>query len=145
MGKQEREAVLGDFFQTVADAFLTGDHAWLAAIYIYPLVVYVHGEIFLEHTPEETLAALFERREAALRVGTHSIKSTVREIGSDDVGRFPVRVDWEFLGPQGQAIAMNKLRYFCRFDGEGHPRIEILEFIERGFPHPGSMLTKARH
>lgn len=145
MDRKEREEVVRGFFQSVADAFLSGDHEWLSGIYIYPLVVYVHGEIFLEHTPEETLAALFERREAALRVGTQLIRSNVLEIGSDDVGRFPVRADWEFLGPDGQIIARNKLRYFCRFDGEGHPRIEILEFIERGFPTPGSMLTKARH
>ena len=142
--KEGREVLLGDFFQMVADAFLSGDHTWLAGIYIYPLVVYVHGEIFLEHTPEQTLAALFERREAALRVGTHSITSTVLEIGSDDVGRFPVRVDWDFLASDGRTIAKNKLRYFCRFDGEGHPRIEILEFIERGFPTPASMMPKAK-
>lgn len=145
MGKQEREAVLGDFFQQVADAFYSGDHVWLSGIYIYPLVVYVEGEIFLERTPEETLAALFERREVALRAGTHTIEAQLLEIGSDDAGRFPVRVDWMFLDADGRVVTRNRLRYFCRFDGEGHPRIEILEFIERGLPSAPVAATTTKH
>jgi hypothetical protein len=141
----DREAVLSGFFQRVADAFLSGDHEWLSGIYIYPLVVYIDEEIFLEHTPEETLATLFERREAAYRAGTQSIRSTVLMIGSHEVGRFPVRVDWEFINAAGNVVAKNELRYFCRFDEEGHTRIEILEFLKRGFPNPNSTVTRFKH
>lgn len=141
----DREAALNGFFQRVADAFLSGDHVWLSAIYIYPLVVYVDGEIFLERSPEETLAALFERREAAYRAGTQSIRSTVLKIGSIDVGRFPVRVDWEFFNAEGKIVTTNQLRYFCRFDEQGRTRIEILEFIKRGFPNPKSTVTRFKH
>lgn len=142
---EDREAALNGFFQRVADAFLSGDHDWLAGIYIYPLVVYVHGDIFLERTPEETLAALFERREAAYRAGTRSIRSTVLTIGSIEAGRFPVRVDWDFISAEGKIVATNQLRYFCRFDEMGRTRIEILEFIKRGFPNSRSSVTRFKH
>lgn len=129
-----RQTALTDFFQALANAFLQGDHVWLAGIYTYPLVVYIEGEIFVERTPEETLANLFERREAALLAGTKIIRSTVQDVGAETNGRFPVRVNWEFLSEDGRELTVNELRYFCRFDPDGQTRIEILEFIKRGFP-----------
>lgn len=133
------------FFQTLADAFLQGDHEWLADVYMYPLVVYVEGEIFLERTPSETLAALFDRRERALSAGTDRIASEVLEVGTEDGGRFPVRVDWTFLATSGRMIAKNELRYFCRYISDGTLKIEILEFISRGFEKDGGPTDPSVH
>lgn len=128
------ETEIADFFQKLADAFLAGDHEWLAGIYIYPLVVYIENDITLERSPEKTLANLFERREIVLRGGTRSVKSNLISVGKPDTGRFPVRVDWEFLDAEGRQLTRNQLRYFCRFDELGNIRIEILEFLKQGFP-----------
>lgn len=128
----DRKSALAGFFQEVANAFLKGDHQWLAEIYIYPLVVYIEGEIALERTPDETLHNLFDRRETALRAGVTTIKSNTLDVGAESNGRFPVRVDWEFLTGDGRIVAINELQYFCRFVPGGHVRIEILEFITRG-------------
>ena len=143
--EEDRKAVLSAFFQRVADAFMSGDHEWLSGIYIYPLVVYLDGNIFLERTPEQTLASLFKRREAAYRAGTNMIRSTVIDVGPNDAGRFPVRVDWDFLAADGSVIARNELRYFCRFDAERDILIEILEFISRGIASPKTPEPGLRH
>ena len=135
-GPQDREAALADFFQALANAFLKGDHVWLSQVYIYPPVVFVEGDIVLERTPEETLHNLFERREVALRAGTKSIRSSIQYVGFEHVGRFPVRVTWDFISADNKLLAKNELRYFCRFDSDGRTRIEILEFIKRGLPSP---------
>ncbi len=132
LSQEDREALVARFFQAVADAFMSGDHYWLSGIYIYPLVVYVDGNIFLERTPDETLSALFERRQAAVQAGTKAIRSTIKSVGAGAAGRFPVRVDWEFIDADGRVIAKNELQYFCRFDPTGNILIEILEFISRG-------------
>lgn len=121
---------------------MSGDHEWLSGIYIYPLVVYIDGNIFLERTPDETLSALFERRQAAVQAGTKAIRSKIKSVGAGEAGRFPVRVDWDFIAGDGRVIARNELQYFCRFDPTGNIFIEILEFISRGIatveePKPG--------
>lgn len=130
---QERDAFLAQFFQALADAFLKGDHVWLAGIYTHPLVIYIEGDIVVERTTEQTLENLFGRRETALRAGTKSIRSIIEDIGPENSGRFPVRVTWEFLSGDGRLLGTNELRYFCRFNAQGQPRIEILEFIKRVF------------
>jgi len=145
-GSQDTEQAISSFFQRLANAFLSGDHDWLAGIYIYPLVIYIEGEIALEHTPEVTLSSLFERRRAALAIGTTHIHSTVTDIGDHNCGRFPVNVKWKFLSATGRVLACNVLRYFCRFDEHGEMKIEILEFVKRGAPNlakavPGSRLN----
>ena len=143
--KTVSQAELGRFLQQVADAFLSGDHEWLCSINIYPLVVYVHQEIHLEWTALETQETLLERREAALRAGVKKIEAHVLEIGTSDAGRFPVRVNWTFMGSEGKVIARNRLRYYCRLDETGHIRIEILELLKRGLSKLNPEETVHRH
>ena len=132
------------FFQRLADAFLAGDHGWLAGIYTYRLVVYIEGEIALERTPDVTLGKLFERRGMALLAGTCSIRSETLKVGKPVDGRFPVRVDWLFISADGREITRNELRYFCRQTPGGEIRIEILEFIRRGFTASGQVRPLSR-
>lgn len=127
-----------DFFQRLANAFLSGDHEWLSGIYEYPLVVYIEGEIALERTPAETMASLFARREKALRAGTVQIRSDVLTVGESDKGRFPVRVNWTFLSGTGRVLARNEMQYFCRLTEDQNYRIEIVEFIRQGLNRTGS-------
>lgn len=126
------EASLAAFFQRVADAFLRGDHTWLAGVYAYPLAVFIEGEIAIEQTPLDTLNALWRRREHAISQGTTDIRSELVEIGDVRGGRIPARVDWYFLNAEGAVIAVNEMRYFCRMQDNGTPIIEILEFVRRG-------------
>ena len=132
------EPSVSAFFQRLADAFLNGDHEWLSGVYIYPLVVYIEGEIALERTPAQSLSALFERRQKALSAGTAGIRTEVLEVGEASSGRFPVRVDWTFLSASGREVAKNELRYFCRFSDDGSVQIEIVEFIRRSFAYDGT-------
>lgn len=132
------------FFQRLADAFLVGNHGWLAGIYTYPFVIYIEGEIALERTPDVTLGKLFERRGIALLAGTCSIRSDTLKIGKSVDGRFPVRVNWYFLDADGREITRNELRYFCRQTPGGEIRIESLEFIRRGFTLSGQVRRLSR-
>lgn len=141
----DKETALAEFFQAVANAFLQGDHVWLSEIYTYPLVIYIEGEIVVERTREETLGNLFARREAVLRAGAKSIISSIEDIGPENAGRFPVRVNWKILSEAGNILAESELRYFCRFDPEGRARIEILEFIKRGIATLSSGKSPSLH
>lgn len=120
------------FMQALADAFLVGDHDWLADVYTYPLAVYLDGEILIETTAEDTLHTLFARRASALSAGTKRIEARVIDFVETADRRFPVRVDWHFINAEGDCFATNELRYYCRFAPDGTIRIEILEFISRG-------------
>ena len=124
---------IATFMQELADAFLSGDHEWLATVYSYPLAVFLEGEIKIEKTSQEMLDALFSRRASALAAGTLTIRTNVLECGETSVGRFPVRVDWAFLGLEGKTIATSEMRYFCRLTPTCGIKIEILEFISPGF------------
>ena len=120
------------FMQALADAFLAGDHDWLANVYTYPLAIYLDGEILIEKTAEDTLNNLFSRRASALSAGAKRIEARVIEYVETAGHRCPVRVDWHFINADGDAFATNELRYYCRFAPDGTIRIEILEFISRG-------------
>ena len=118
--------------QKVADAFLAGDHDWLAGVYVYPMAVYIDGEIEIEATAEATLNNLFTRRAAVLSVGTKRIEAEVINYVDSTDGRFPVRVDWNIFDAEDKRITTNEIRYYCRHVPDGTIKIEILEFITRG-------------
>ena len=144
-GKTVSQTQLRRLLQQIADAFLSGDHEWLCSINIYPLVVYVHQDIHLEWTALETQETLLERRQAALRAGVEKIEAKVLNVGASEAGRFPVRVNWTFMGSEGNVIARNRLRYYCRLDETGHIRIEILELLKRGLSKMHPEETAHRH
>lgn len=124
------------FMQALADAFLKGDHEWLAGIYAYPLAIFLDGEIVIENSAEDALNSLFIRRGAVLAAGTKKIKTTTQLSAETSTGRFPVRVDWHFLNEAGALIAVNEIRYFCRFSETGGIKVEIVEFLRRGIESP---------
>lgn len=123
---------IAKFMQELADAFFQGDHEWLTGIYAYPLAVFLNGDIMIEETPQDALNNLFLRRASAIAAGTVRITAKVLDSGDPSQGRFPVRVDWHFIGKGGKLIAINELRYFCHLAESGEPRVEIVEFISRG-------------
>ena len=108
----------------------------------------------VERTIEDTLKALFDRREVALRAGTARIRTRVVRIGehreirdgaASASSRFPVRVDWDFLSVSGTLIARNELRYYCRYSEDGEIRIEILEFVRQGIASVGTVTNSKPH
>ena len=143
--KRPMDNQLPQFFQRVADAFLSGDVQWLSTIYVYPLAVYVGGELTVERNVEQTISAVMGRRQQAIQAGTAAIKTQIINAADNPSGRLPIRVDWQFIDTAGKLIATNEVRYFCRFKDPGIVQIEILEFLRRDIPNDGQVDSPTLH
>ena len=125
--------VLWPFFQGLADAFVAGDFARIVNACSYPLAIYVSGELLIENSPDESMAAIKSRRDMVLRHDIASILTKILEVGEAGEDRFPVRIDWVFLDADGKAIGSNQLRYFCQTTARGDTKIHLVEFLEAWF------------
>ncbi len=129
------------FCAAIIRSFIDGQLDDIDRFYTYPLAVYSPAGLRLELTPEDTRKALFLRRAAALNAGMVTVNLVIHEIGDRSLGRFPISLQWDYIGPGSQVIGTSILRYFCRVMPDNQISIEMLEFLQLAFPTAAQVWT----
>ena len=105
----------------------------MARDHVHPLALYVEDRIVLEKTEQDTINRLLVARAAGIRRGVTTITLSDIEVGPVGNGRFPVLVQWSFCGKDGE-ITRSRIRYYCRHTPDGGFKIEMMEYLQLGFP-----------
>ncbi|MDU8943329.1 hypothetical protein [Ovoidimarina sediminis] len=127
------EAALSRFCQDLADAVIEGRLDDALRVYSYPLAVYRPGGVNVERSREDTQRALTGRMSVAKSNGTVAIATKLLNIDRSKQGRIILEVEWAYLGPACKELDRTHLRYYCRTDGSGALRIEMVDLERMAF------------
>lgn len=122
------------FFDEQAELFANGDVEELAKYCIYPLPFYTDNGIILAKSAEKYQEIIVSYLSRIFAGGLVTFRANLIGIGQEVNGRFPVRLDWEHIAPDGTTTGTSKLRYFLVKRPEGGWLIEIIEYFQFAGP-----------
>jgi hypothetical protein len=108
---------LQTLIQRRMDLLLRGEHAVLAADYIYPLPIHLRHRRHILHTPFELEAALARLSADLSRRGVARIEARIDALEIPRLGRFRLWVSRIDLSASGERLGERQYLNYCRLWG----------------------------
>ena len=146
MGLPVSEALVQEFFDWFADAFLHGELDWLDRVYIYPLAVFLtNDEIRVEKDVEDTRKFILWRRKHVFDTGCDTMRAHIHTIEPTQDNRHRVHLEFSFHKTSGQEVGRNKFCYLVEQGKDHRIWIESIEIVEIGMPFPDQSKYASLH
>ena len=131
------EALVREFFEWFAEAFVSGDLDWLDRVYIYPLAVFLtNDEIRVEQDIEDTKKFILWRRQHIRDAGCNEMRAHIQMIEPTQDARYRVHLEFSFHTADGSEVGRNKFRYLIEQREDHRIWIESIEIVDIGMPFP---------
>ena len=119
----------------LADAFLQGRIDYVTGWFAYPQPVYLQGDLQVFGSADTLGEALLLYREAALSIGTVTLRPRIVAEGVPVRGSSTLWVEWDHLDAEGRCLRTNQVRYVThQAEGDLYPRVEMIDYTVTAFP-----------
>ena len=123
------------FFSSLKDALIEGRIDYITRHCVYPIPVFMYGDLIVCGSAETFGELLSQYREAVLAIGTVKIRPRLIAHGLPVRGYSNLWIEWDHLDAKGQCLRTNQIHYAV-YQGahDLFPRVELIELTVSAFP-----------
>ena len=129
----------------LAEAFVENRIAHIASNFVYPLPVYLQGDLLIFGSAETFGEALSIYRAQMLDTGVARMRPRIIAEGLPLRGHGSTWVEWDHLSAGGTCLRTSQVRYvFSKSNIDLYPRVEMVDYTVTAFPELSDTLPALR-
>ena len=133
-----------DIIKLVNRYFNAGDADLIVDLFASRFPVFTDAGVSLMSKRADTRVSVERLMAAAKRHGTVRLEHRILSVEPSPRGESSiVRVEWTYLGANGQPVATGDVKYYCGKDTDGIIRILMIEYLKTACPEAISEMPVA--